>query len=892
LGEAGVHKKIEFEAWGIKDPELEKNSGLNFEDLLEKQQQALAIYAGNWMRDFSQVFVPTVFDKVKLLPRVIGPVLPTPIGPLGAESLIGSVLRAIAILSFDVEIPQKVMTDENIGVYVPEEHMDNPAGLKLDEHFLVRTTPNSKSDAKGHYVKASELEENELKKTTLGASGFDTLQVEDASLNKVDSLRMNHFIYNTSEWSKKQFRKSKNAAAAGNMDDARMFFGSGLHGIEDYFAHSNFIEVAINGIFSSPDIYVLPPQYNKTKKFEKKKGNRGRWVDPLYDGGENPKINITTGTFASGDDTVVSIAYILLSKMPKFFDIIDKGMNILLDRELDKILKIVRKKKTLEERRKEFEGKMKKYEIDYNGAEILNVLLEGMDKAKIQIPSFKTYTLPKDPHVTIPCTHLQIPHPRGHTVTVPCVHLQPPHPRGDTVTIPCTHLQIPHPRGHTVTVPCKHRVLQHPRGHIKFGVRVPCVHFKARHPKGDKIVRPCTHRPVRKHPKGHNMQRPCTHNPVPKHPKGDKIVRPCTHRPVRKHPKGHNIVRPCTHRPVPKHPKGDKIVERCIHNPVPKHPKGDRIKMSSTIYRKSNSLLLGAKIPVGITYDSPTNAFKTYREMNATGQKVWSHYLKVKNVLDFVNLPKQVQDWLTKTWVDITEEYRKTVRNYMKMALVSTLQFLVSDIPIQGSKEEDEYKLKGDYNKLLNLVKHKIDRIEINTFSSSMEDVRNYLDPKKEYKLHEIPFPPTHSEICKDHPRKNIKEKSHKYHLHGSIFYDIHFLLAKHAVQHITLEMNKYCERKYLINHDIPSNQREKFLKLNDDANNFSQMITKEAKRIDRTIYDDEMFSLFKIIDYYISHPVKTHWWRPIIYDYMKKYPEQVIDDINHRNKTRANRSR
>ena len=36
------------------------------------------------------------------------------------------------------------------------------------------------------------------------------------------------------------------AAQAGPNDHGRFHVGAGLHAIEDYFAHSNFIEVALN----------------------------------------------------------------------------------------------------------------------------------------------------------------------------------------------------------------------------------------------------------------------------------------------------------------------------------------------------------------------------------------------------------------------------------------------------------------------------------------------------------------------------------------------------------------------------------------------------------------------------------------------------------------------
>ena len=224
----------------------------------------------------------------------------------------------------------------------------------------------------------------------------------------------------------------------------------------------------------------------------------------------------------------------------------------------------------------------------------------------------------------------------------------------------------------------------------------------------------------------------------------------------------------------------------CTHKPVPRHPNGDRLKLSESSYGKSHNSLLSSKIPVGLKYDSPTNAFKIYRDVNETGHKIWAHYVTIQDVIDSANLPKQAKLWLAVKWDDVTKEYREILRNHLKMMLVLSLQLLIPGIPIQGVNEKDGYKIKGDYTKALNLVKLGMMTAEINTFMASKTAVRK--DDKY--------LPPTHSEISKDHPKKNIKEKSHKYHLHGSIFYDLHFLLAIHAVQHVTLEMNKFSKIK------------------------------------------------------------------------------------------------
>ena len=270
---------------------------------------------------------------------------------------------------------------------------------------------------------------------------------------------------------------------------------------------------------------------------------------------------------------------------------------------------------------------------------------------------------------------------------------------------------------------------------------------------------------------------------------------------------------------IPKHPNGHKIYKICTHKPILKHPKGDEIKLSQTSFDKS---LLGSKIPVGIKYDSPENALKTYRELNQTGHKIWSHYVTMNDMFDSLNLSKQAKLWLAEKWDDVTKEYRELIRDYTKMLLVSSLRALVPQIPISGVQENDGYKIKGNYSKVFSLVKSAIKTAEVHTYSTSKNNVKRD-DPI---------FPPTHSEISKDHPKKNIKAKSRNYHLHGSIFYDIHYLLAKHAVQHITLEMNKYSSKPNLINHSISDKQSREFSKLNKDALKLSTELKKEAKNI------------------------------------------------------------
>jgi hypothetical protein len=99
-----------------------------------------------------------------------------------------------------------------------------------------------------------------------------------------------------------------------------------------------------------------------------------------------------------------------------------------------------------------------------------------------------------------------------------------------------------------------------------------------------------------------------------------------------------------------------------------------------------------------------------------------------------------------------------------------------------------------------------------------------------------------------------------------------------------------FSQDKILIDHNIPEKQIQKFLKLNKESQILFTDIKKEAKEIKRNAFHDKNYSLFEVVDYYVSHPSKTNWWKEIVINYMKSHSKQIIDDINHRNKTRKNR--
>ena len=135
-GEAGVHQGIEMEAWGTEAPEAD---GKGPDD--ERQQSAMEIYVGNWMRDYSQVFVPTVMNNVSEIPQQVGSFGGETIGGEGGEALVTGLLQALAALEFGPEITSKLISGGpggTLGAYRPEEHMDNPAGMSLEGDLVTR----------------------------------------------------------------------------------------------------------------------------------------------------------------------------------------------------------------------------------------------------------------------------------------------------------------------------------------------------------------------------------------------------------------------------------------------------------------------------------------------------------------------------------------------------------------------------------------------------------------------------------------------------------------------------------------------------------------------------------------------------------------------------------
>nr|MBA3502153.1 DUF4157 domain-containing protein [Deltaproteobacteria bacterium] len=345
LGEAGVHRGITMEAAGVGEKYDPKK-------LTPQQKAALEVYSGNFMRDYSQLAAPKPLSILSGLPSTNkGGV----IGQAGARTMIDAIVQAIAILELGKDIGKGLVTQNNVGVYEAEHHLDNPIGTQGKGDFITEgsnpdyaASPEPKAiatfDARGAAVTATNSSSNVATAKTHAGSSAPGLQYENPELYKVGDGGLANHLANSTEHSKDCFLS---AVAQGPTPGGRMKAGMGQHIVEDYFSHSNFIEVGLNSYINDA---MRSRKAGKAKggefidEFSDAKGNakegaalgaaekRGvhaefSFVDTLYDEKtKSGKQAVTSGTFG-GTDTQVSLGHVLLPKLPVIETALHKGVD-------------------------------------------------------------------------------------------------------------------------------------------------------------------------------------------------------------------------------------------------------------------------------------------------------------------------------------------------------------------------------------------------------------------------------------------------------------------------------------------------------------------------------------------------------------------------------------
>lgn len=148
-----------------------------------------------------------------------------------------------------------------IGVYKPEEHIDNPVGaamVDLHKKEYLYWPPEVDPDINPHYgmknYLRNETNNTEQKTTTQSGVKHTSQKLPTATTYLVSQLE-----------------KSCQEHQCGHHKESLMYFGNALHTIEDYFAHSNFIELALIKNGYSEVVPWIERKDPKAMAFNKKK---------------------------------------------------------------------------------------------------------------------------------------------------------------------------------------------------------------------------------------------------------------------------------------------------------------------------------------------------------------------------------------------------------------------------------------------------------------------------------------------------------------------------------------------------------------------------------------------------------------------------------------------
>ena len=172
------------------------------EDALQEaglsRPEAKLAYYGNWLRDLSQI---------------------------GDGQAIHEIIRILATGEFG-----RVPTDAEIGHYLASEHVDRPDKGETAEDPLL--------SAKERETKTRALVGEQRR----WVEEQQRAQFRDLIQQRADVSGLPNWIEVGKEHAK---RKLAEAVALGRTAEGLQALGNGLHAVEDYFSHSNFIEVAL-----------------------------------------------------------------------------------------------------------------------------------------------------------------------------------------------------------------------------------------------------------------------------------------------------------------------------------------------------------------------------------------------------------------------------------------------------------------------------------------------------------------------------------------------------------------------------------------------------------------------------------------------------------------------
>ena len=180
------------------------------------------IYFGNWLRDFSQLLDRS---SLSLVPR----------------PLLRALVAVFAFVQFGYATREFEVTDERLGFYRPEEHVDNPRGY--DNGSLAGDPrPQASAGEGGAGYQISEGLRPAVHPTELAVDPKTGMKSYIANASEVGSINPT-----SADYVEKQLIAAIACGRQGD-EEAYIHLGAALHTLEDFVAHSNYVELTMQMI--------------------------------------------------------------------------------------------------------------------------------------------------------------------------------------------------------------------------------------------------------------------------------------------------------------------------------------------------------------------------------------------------------------------------------------------------------------------------------------------------------------------------------------------------------------------------------------------------------------------------------------------------------------------
>jgi hypothetical protein len=212
------------------------------------------IYSGNWNRDMNQLLIPTVREKLEAKG---GPIV------FSAMDLMHTLHFGYPIGGEKGAAPGKspgMAAVKEFGTYDPVEHIDNPGGLTGADVNKQGSNASDMQNAGGKdevYAEIDQRYKDQFAKMKAGLKkGENELANPEEKMDafKVDESGIPVYMQASRTQLIKHLDDGLKQAQSGKPEDynrALRYAGESLHIMQDYYAHSNFTEIAVNILIDS-----------------------------------------------------------------------------------------------------------------------------------------------------------------------------------------------------------------------------------------------------------------------------------------------------------------------------------------------------------------------------------------------------------------------------------------------------------------------------------------------------------------------------------------------------------------------------------------------------------------------------------------------------------------